>query len=42
MAKYKVRDSVEINASATALDNAAGHNREHPSTVDDKDVPGRS
>ena len=38
MAKYMV----EINASATALDNAAGHNREHPSTVDDKDVPGRS
>ena len=42
MAKYMAKDSVEINASATALDNAAGHNREHPSTVDDKDVPGRS
>ena len=42
MAKYMVKDSVEINASATALDNAAGHNREHPSTVDDKDVPERS
>ena len=42
MAKYMVKDSVEINASATALDNAAGHNREHPSTVDDKDVAAQS
>ena len=42
MAWYMARYSVEINASATALDNAAGHSREHPSTVDDKDVPGRS
>ena len=42
MAKYMVKDSVEISASATALDNAAGNNREHPSNVDDKDVPGRS
>ena len=42
MAKYMVKDSVEISASATALDNAAGHSRKHPSTVDDKDVPGRS
>ena len=42
MAKYMVKDSVEISASATALDNAAGQNREHPSTVDDKDVPERS
>ena len=42
MAKYVIKDPVEINASATALGNAAGHNREHPSTVDDKDVPERS
>jgi len=39
MAKDLARDSVEVNASATVLDNAAGHNREHHSTVDDKDVP---
>ena len=36
MAKYMVKDSVEINASATALDNAAGHNREHPSASSHK------
>ena len=42
MAKDMVKDSVEINASATALDNAAEHSRKHPSTVDDKDVPERS
>ena len=42
MAKYMTSDSVEINASATVLDNAAGHNRGHPSTADDKDVPERS
>ena len=42
MAKYMVKDSVEISASATALDNAAGYNHEHPSTVDDKDVSERS
>ena len=42
MVKYVVKDSVEINASATALDNAAEHSRKHPSTVDDKDVPERS
>ena len=42
MAKCMVKDSVEINASATALGNAAGHSRGHPSTVDDKDFPERS
>ena len=42
MAKYLARDSAEVIAPATALDNAAGHSRGHPSTVDDKDVPGRS
>ena len=42
MAKYLTRDSVEVNASAIVFDNAAGHNREHPGTVDDKDVPERS
>ena len=41
MAKYLARDSVEVNASATALGNAAGHNREHPSNADGKDVSGR-
>ena len=42
MAKYMTRDSVEVSSSATVLDNAAGQNREHPSTVDDKDVQERS
>ena len=41
MAKYMTKDTVEVNASATVLDNAAGHSRKHPSTVDDKDAPGR-
>ena len=42
MAKYMTKDLVEINASATVLDKAARHSREHPSTVDDKDVSERS
>ena len=41
MAKFLTKNSVEVNALATVLDNAAGHNREHPGTVDDKDVPER-
>ena len=42
MAKYMVKDSVEINASAIALDNATGHSRGHPSAVDDMGVLERS
>jgi len=41
MAKYLTRDSVEVSASATVPGNAAGHNREHHSTLDDKHVPKR-
>ena len=41
MANYMTKDSVQRNASATVLADAAKHNREHPSTTDDKDKPER-
>ena len=42
MAEYLTKEPVEVNASATVLADAARHNREHHSTVDNKDVSGRS
>jgi hypothetical protein len=39
MAKYITNDSVEINAPATALADAAKHRSECPSTAHDKDEP---
>ena len=39
MARCLTKDSAGVSASATVLADAAEHNREHPSTVDDKDVP---
>ena len=41
LAKYLATESVEVNASTTVFADAAGHNREHPITVDDRDVPER-
>ena len=40
-ANCMTKDSVQRNTSATVLADAAKHNREHPSTTDDKDKPER-